>query len=54
MRDEPSMTKLDLVKAEGEEAAFRAGDEVVISMRFPVGHYRVPHYIRGNAPSSRR
>jgi nitrile hydratase len=49
MRDEPTITKLDLVKAEGEDPAFTAGVRVVISMRFPVGHYRVPHYIRGKS-----
>ena len=47
MGNELTLTKLELVKAEGEEPAFRAGDKVVISVRFPVGHYRVPHYIRG-------
>jgi hypothetical protein len=50
MRDElPANTKakLDIVKAEGEEPAFKAGDKVAVSIRFPVGHYRVPHYIRG-------
>jgi hypothetical protein len=35
------------VKAEGEEPAFQAGEQVMISVRFPVGHYRVPQYIRG-------
>jgi nitrile hydratase subunit beta len=34
-------------KAEGAEPIFKAGDEVTISVRFPVGHYRVPTYIRG-------
>jgi nitrile hydratase len=31
----------------GEEAVFKAGDAVKIAVRFPVGHYRVPRYIRG-------
>ncbi len=35
------------VKAEGEEPLFQAGDQVMISVRFPVGHYRVPQYVRG-------
>lgn len=39
--------KLDIVKPLGEEPAFQAGDRVIISSRFPVGHYRVPRYIRG-------
>ena len=37
----------DVVPAEGEEAVFRPGDRVMIGVRFPVGHYRVPRYVRG-------
>jgi len=37
----------NLVKAEGADPLFQAGDIVKISMRFPIGHYRVPTYIRG-------
>ena len=36
-----------LVKALGEEPLFKVGDGVKIAVRFPVGHYRVPRYIRG-------
>ncbi len=36
-----------VVKADGEEPVFKAGDRVAISTRFPIGHYRVPRYIRG-------
>ena len=36
-----------VVKADGEEPVFKEGDRAVISSRFPVGHYRVPRYIRG-------
>jgi nitrile hydratase subunit beta len=36
-----------VVKADGEAPRFRAGDRVAISDRFPIGHYRVPLYIRG-------
>ena len=36
-----------IVKADGEEPAFAAGERVAISAKFPVGHYRVPQYIRG-------
>jgi nitrile hydratase len=36
-----------VVTADGEVPLFRAGDRVVIDSRFPVGHYRVPRYIRG-------
>jgi hypothetical protein len=39
--------ELSVVKAEGEQPAFKVGDRVAISVRFPVGHYRVPQYIRG-------
>jgi nitrile hydratase len=35
------------VKALREEPAFHSGDNVRISVRYPVGHYRVPQYIRG-------
>ena len=37
----------NIVKAEGEEPAFKPGDSVKVSVRFPVGHYRVPTFIRG-------
>ena len=36
-----------IVKAAGEEALFRQGDQVRIASREPVGHYRVPQYLRG-------
>ena len=36
-----------VVKADGEEPRFHAGDRVAISVRFPIGHYRVPLYVRG-------
>ena len=36
-----------IVKATGEEPIFKAGETVRISMRFPIGHFRVPNYIRG-------
>jgi hypothetical protein len=38
---------LELVKALGEEPLFKPGDCVRISVRYPVGHYRVPRYVRG-------
>ena len=40
-------TRSNIVKAIGEEPVFKAGDRVQISMRFPIGHFRVPNYIRG-------
>jgi hypothetical protein len=36
-----------VVKAAGEEAIFKPGDNVKIDLRFPIGHYRVPTYVRG-------
>lgn len=36
-----------VVKAIGEEPLFCAGDTVKVSVRFPVGHYRVPRFVRG-------
>jgi nitrile hydratase len=36
-----------VVKALGEEPLFKSGDRVKVSVRFPVGHYRVPQFIRG-------
>ncbi len=43
------MTISQVVKAAGEEPAFKVGDAVKVSVRYPVGHYRVPTYIRGVA-----
>lgn len=45
--NEISTRRVEVVKAQGEEPVFKAGDEVTISVRFPVGHFRVPNYIRG-------
>jgi len=36
-----------LKNALGEEPAFRTGERVRLSVRFPIGHFRVPNYIRG-------
>jgi nitrile hydratase len=38
---------LGIVFALGEEPIFQAGDRVRVLARFPVGHYRVPTYLRG-------
>ena len=45
--NEVSTTRVEVVKAQGEEPVFKAGDAVTISVRFPIGHFRVPNYIRG-------
>jgi nitrile hydratase len=39
--------KFDMVHALGEEPAFEPGDRIRIAERRPVGHYRVPTYVRG-------
>lgn len=36
-----------VVKALGEAPAFAPGDRVRILTRSPIGHYRVPTYVRG-------
>jgi len=33
--------------AAGEAPLFKAGDRVRVALRFPIGHYRAPRYIRG-------
>jgi nitrile hydratase subunit beta len=40
-----------VVLAVGEAPAFAAGDRVRIATRSPVGHYRVPTYLRGKEGS---
>ncbi len=44
-RDPPAA----IVLAWGEEPVFRPGDSVRILARSPIGHYRVPTYLRGKA-----
>ena len=46
-RTESSHAIPDVVWALGEAAAFRPGDRVRILTRSPIGHYRVPIYLRG-------
>ncbi len=36
-----------IVTATGELPLFSPGDRVRIKERTPIGHYRVPHYLRG-------
>jgi nitrile hydratase subunit beta len=38
---------VQIVTGPGETALFKSGERVRISDRLPVGHYRVPRYIRG-------
>jgi nitrile hydratase subunit beta len=35
------------VPALGEVAAFKVGDAIRVATRMPIGHYRVPTYLRG-------
>jgi nitrile hydratase len=37
----------NIVLADGEAPIFAAGDRIKVAVRFPVGHFRVPNYIRG-------
>ena len=36
-----------IMPAEGERPLFAAGEQVRVIRRFPIGHYRVPRYMRG-------
>ncbi len=38
---------LNIVPAQDEKPIFAAGDRVKVAVRFPIGHFRVPNYIRG-------
>ena len=37
----------EIVPALGETAAFAVGDAIRVATRTPIGHYRVPTYLRG-------
>jgi nitrile hydratase subunit beta len=37
----------DIARAVGEKPIFNPGDRIRISTRSPIGHYRVPTYVRG-------
>ena len=39
--------QLPVVLADGEIPAFEPGDAVRVMTRSPIGHYRVPQYLRG-------
>jgi hypothetical protein len=41
--------EVEIVRAPGEEPAFPAGTQVRVETRVPVGHYRVPSYLRGKS-----
>ena len=44
---QPADALASIVLAWGEEPTFRPGDPIRILTRAPVGHYRVPTYLRG-------
>jgi hypothetical protein len=44
---EPPMPVRPIVAAEGETPIFSIGDKVRVGVRFPIGHFRVPNYVRG-------
>ena len=39
--------KLAWLKVLGRRTPIQVGDRVKVSIRYPVGHYRVPRYVRG-------
>jgi hypothetical protein len=41
------MTNLSIVRACGDISRFDVDDRIRVSTRAPIGHYRVPHYLRG-------
>ena len=43
----PTPQTANIVKATDEEPIFQVGDAIRVSVRYPVGHYRVPRFIRG-------
>ncbi len=46
MATPPSRISARIVAAFGEEPIFKVGDRVRIADRTPIGHYRVPRYVR--------
>ncbi len=42
-----SADPMQIVYADGERPVFAIGDRVRIATRSPIGHYRVPNYLRG-------
>lgn len=44
-----SSDQSEIVLAMGEEPLFRSGERIRVMSRAPVGHYRVPNYLRGKS-----
>ncbi|MBS0558567.1 MAG: nitrile hydratase subunit beta [Proteobacteria bacterium] len=51
---ESARTLIEVVPALGEVAPLRPGDPVRVVIRFPLGHYRVPLYLRGKTGTVER
>jgi len=47
--DHSISSRVAIVAAEGEVPAFSTGDQIVVAKRFPIGHFRVPNFIRGKS-----
>jgi nitrile hydratase subunit beta len=43
-----ALTPSTIVTALNEKPLFAVGDTVRVARRFPIGHYRVPTYLRGH------
>jgi nitrile hydratase len=43
-----------IVAAKGEKPLFAPGEQVWVNRRFPIGHYRVPNYVRGKRATVER
>ena len=46
MNTRPSQGPSHIVTELGDEPIFKAGDQIRIADRTPIGHYRVPRYLR--------
>jgi hypothetical protein len=40
-----------MITVQHNPALFKEGDKVTVSVKYPVGHYRVPMYLRGKTVS---
>jgi len=44
-----SISETEIVPADRETPLFREGERIRVANRVPIGHYRVPTYLRGKA-----
>jgi nitrile hydratase len=54
MSHQPGAAIPGIVPALGEQPIFRAGDRIRVLHREPIGHYRVPLYLRGKTGTVER